>query len=302
MENPKNIEGIDQSQKQKNSVVSIIWLGTAGVLISDDDTGILIDPYVSRFGMMQIALGLPLRPDKKAIEKYTARLGGKNIQAVIVSHSHFDHCLDAPYFAMETDAILMGSESTLNVGRGAGLAEKYLKTIILNQTVTIGSFTLKFIESNHGPAFLGRVPYPGTIEKPLIPPRPAKDYKLGKTYAILISHQAGTIVHHGSAGFIPGMYEGVTSDVILLGIAGRGNTQTYLKNVPLKLGAKLVIPVHFDNFFVKLEKKMKNLPGVRLNELLAEAQKHHDSFELKILPIGEKTAILPVKKNGSCLL
>ena len=75
-----------------------------------------------------------------------------------------------------------------------------------------------------------------------------------------------------------------------------------LKKQPIHLFSRHPLPDHFDNFFVKLEKKMKNLPGVRLNELLAEAQKHHDSFELKILPIGEKTAILPVKKNGSCLL
>jgi len=295
MENPKKIEGIDQSQTQKNNVVSITWLGTAGVLISDSQTSILIDPYVSRFGMIQIALGLPLRPDKKAVKEWVERLGKNNIQAIVVSHSHFDHCLDAPYFAMVTGAILIGSESTLNVGRGAGLAEKYLKTTIPDQTVTIGSFTLKFIESNHGPAFLGRVPYPGTIEKPLISPRPARDYKLGKTYAVLITHPSGTIVHHGSAGFLSGMYEGATSDVILLGIAGRKSTQTYLKNVPLKLGAKLLIPIHFDNFFVKLEKKMKKLPGVRLNEFLAKAKKHQENFELKFLPIGEKTVILPLK-------
>jgi L-ascorbate metabolism protein UlaG (beta-lactamase superfamily) len=297
MENPKKIEGIDQNQTQETNAVSITWLGTAGVLISDSQTSILIDPYVSRFGMIQIALGLPLRPDRKAIERWATRLGRKNIQTVIVSHSHFDHCLDAPYFAMETGAILIGSESTLNVGRGAGLAEKYLKTAIPDQTVTIGSFTLKFIESNHGPVFLGRVPYPGIIEKPLAGPRPAGDYKLGQTYAILISHQAGTIVHHGSAGFRTGMYDTITADVVLLGISGRGDTQKYLKNVPLNLGAKLVIPIHFDNFFMPLAKKMKVLPTVRFKEFLKAADRHSASFELKTLPIGEKVAILPVKEK-----
>ncbi len=296
MENPRKIEGIKQSQTQETNVVRITWLGTAGVLISDDDTGILIDPYVSRFGMIQIALGLPLRPDKKAIEKWAARLGRKNIQAVLVSHSHFDHCIDAPYFAMETDAMLMGSESTLNIGRGAGLAEKYLKTVIPDQTVTIGSFTLKFIESNHGPVIMGRVPYPGAIEKPLTPPRPARDYKLGKTYAILIAHASGTIIHHGSAGFVTGMYDAITADVVLLGIACWGNTETYIKNVPLKLGAKLVIPIHFDNFFIPLAKNMRLLPTVKFKEFLRVADRYRASFELKTLSIGEKVAILPIKK------
>lgn len=283
--------------EQKHQIVNLIWLGTAGVLISDGETSFLIDPYVSRFGMLKVALGMPLQPNKKAIEKWIYQLGMKNIQSVIVSHSHFDHCLDAPYFAIQKGTVLMGSESTLNVGRGAGLAEKYLKTVIPNQTINSGAFSLKFIESNHGPAFLGRVPYPGTIDKPLFPPHPARDYKLGKTYAILISHPSGTIVHHGSAGFISGMYDDIQADVVLLGIAGRGNTQEYLKNVPLKLGAKIVIPVHFDNFFVSLDKKMKKLPGVRFKEFLDAAENHRRSFELKILSIGARTAILPLNNK-----
>jgi L-ascorbate metabolism protein UlaG (beta-lactamase superfamily) len=282
---------------KKDKKVSVIWLGTAGVLISDNETGMLIDPYVSRFGLFKIALSLPLQPNREAVKRWIARLEGNNIQAVIVSHSHFDHCLDAPYFAMQKGALLMGSESTLNVGRGAAMAEKHLKIVHHDQTIKLGAFSLKFIESIHGPAFLGRVPYPGTIDKPLIPPRPARDYKLGKTYAILISHPYGTIVHHGSAGFIPGMYDAIKADVVLLGIVGRGDTQTYLKNIPLKLGAKIVIPIHFDNFFLPLEKKLKNLPTARFNEFLATAQKHRGSFELKILSLGEKSAILPVEKK-----
>lgn len=282
---------------QANKTITIIWMGTAGVFITDDDTGILIDPYVSRFGMLKVFLGVPLQPDKKAIKKWTSRLGTKNIRAVIISHSHFDHCLDAPYFALETGALLIGSESTLNVGRGAGLAEKHLKEVIAGRTINIGSFALKFIESSHGLAFLGKVPYPGNIDKPLIPPRPAKDYKLGNTFSVMITHPSGTIVHHGSAGFIPGMYEGIKADVVLLGIAGRSDTDTYFKNVPLELGAKLLIPVHFDNFFISLEKKTRNLPGVRLKEFLAEAEKHQAGLVLKILQIGEKTAILPPGKT-----
>lgn len=283
------------SQNHQN--VNITWLGNAGVLLEDGDTSILIDPYVSRFGILKIALGLPLPPDTKAVKKWSQRLGTNHIKAVIVSHSHFDHSLDAPYFVMETDSVLIGSESTINVGRGASLKPRQLKKVVPDQNIHWGSFTLKFIESLHGPALLGRVPYPGTIDQPLTPPRPAKDYKLGQTYAIHISHPSGTIVHHGSAGFVPGMYDDIRADVVLLGIAGRGNTQEYLNNVPLKLGAKLVIPIHFDNFFVSLEKKMKILPRVKLKEFLATAENYRDRFELKFLPIGEKTAILPVNNK-----
>ena len=272
---------------QKKKALCITWLGTAGFLIESGHDGILIDPYVSRAGMLRVFLGLPLRPDQPAIDKWLVRLETK-IHAVIVSHSHFDHCLDAPYFALKTNALLMGSKSTLNVGRGVGLDEKYLKEAEIGRDIHIGPFTLKFIESAHGPAFLGKVPYPGKIDQPLTGPHPARDHKLGETYSILIKHPSGAILHHGSAGFINGMYEGITSDMALLGIGGRENTQTYLENVALKLNAKIVVPIHYDNFFVSLDKKMKYLPGVNFREFLATAGKYRNVFELKVLSIGEK--------------
>lgn len=276
--------------------ISVTWMGTAGVLISDGDTGILIDPYVSRCGILKIAMQRPLVPEIELVKSWAERLGKNHIQAIIVSHSHFDHCLDAPYFALDTGAPLMGSESTLNVGRGAGLPEDCLKAIKHGQSINIGEFSLQFIESIHGPAFLGRVPYPGTIDKPLIPPRPAGDYKLGQTFSIRISHPRGTIVHHGSAGYATGMYNAMKCDVVLLGIIGRGDTHTYFKNIPLQLGAKLLIPIHFDNFFVPLTKKMKVMPTAHFQEFIVKTQKHNNDFALQLLTIGEKTSVLPLKK------
>lgn len=285
-----------ESNAQEYNSVTVTWLGTAGVLVSDGVTDILIDPYVSRFGVLKIAMGLHLQPNRALVKSWTARLGKSRVAAVVVSHSHFDHCLDAPYFAMETGAFLMGSESALNAGRGASLVEKSLRSVKPDQAVALGAFTLKFIESSHGPAFLGRVPYPGTIDKPLVPPRAARDYKLGQTYAILISHSSGTILHHGSAGFIPGMYDGMTADVVLLGIVGRGDTERYLTNIPFKLGARLVIPIHFDNFFLPLEKGLRILPTAHFREFCAAADEHSDRFHLKTLPLGEKATILPLPK------
>jgi len=58
-----------------------------------------------------------------------------------------------------------------------------------------------------------------------------------------------------------------------------------------------VIPIHFDNFFVPLEKGLKILPTAHFREFCTVADKHSDSFELKTLPLDEKVAILPVPKK-----
>lgn len=279
----------------REGTVRMTWLGTAGIFITDGKTGILIDPYVSRFGMGQVAFRLPLKPDRTLVRKWVEKLGRENITAVIVSHSHFDHVADAPYFAVEAAAPLIGTASTLNVGRGAGMAESKLIEMKPGRVMSFGDFTVSFMESAHG-LVMGRLPYPGTIDKPLVPPVAAGEYKLGGVFALLITHPAGTILHHGSAGFQPGMYDGnaADADVLLLGIGGRGDTDTYLENVALKSRARLVIPVHLDNFFKPLDAGLSFLPLVKFSEFCEKAEKHRAAFTLRTVPFCQEITILPM--------
>jgi L-ascorbate metabolism protein UlaG (beta-lactamase superfamily) len=293
----KNYEGLllEKTGSRQGSV-SLTWLGTAGTFITDGKTGILIDPYVSRFRMSAVVLRLPLKPDRAQIRNVVEKLGRGKITAVIVSHSHFDHAADAPYFAIEAGAPLVGTQSTLNVGRGAGIEEGRLIPVKPGQTMTFGDFSVKFIESAHGPAVLGRVPFPGTIDKPLTPPAAAAKYRLGGVFALLISHPAGTILHHGSAGFMTGMYDGIAVDVLLLGISGRGNTDQYLENVALKTRARLVVPIHLDNFFKPLQNGMSLLPTVKFGEFCSKAEKHYAKFNLRTVPLCKEVVILPLNE------
>lgn len=278
----------------QHGTVRMTWLGTSGIFVTDGKTGILIDPYVSRFGWIKTLLGSPLVPDRALIRSWTEKFGKDYINAVIVSHSHFDHVADAPYFAIEADAPLIGTESTMNVGRGAGLPEKKLIAVKPGRTVRFGDFAVKFIESAHG-LLMGRMISPGTIDQPLIPPAAANEYRVGGVFSLLISHPAGTILHHGSAGFKPGMYDKTPADVdvLLLGIASRGNTDAYLENVALKSRARLVVPVHVDNFFKPLKDGMSFLPGVKFSEFYRKAEKHQSSFKVRTIPFCREISILP---------
>lgn len=279
--------------------VRVTWLGTAGAFMTDGTTGILIDPYVSRFGWRTIAFGSPLEPKHALVREWAARLGGEKTAAVIVSHSHFDHAADAPCFSLETGAPLIGTESTINIGRGSGVPEGRLISVKPGQTMKFGNFTVRFVESAHGPAFLGRIPYPGTIDNPLVPPAPANRYRLGGVFSLLVSHPSGTILHHGSAGFLPGMYDGIRADAVLLGITGREDTDTYLKQVALKTGARLVIPIHQDNFTRPLENGMSFLPTAGFGEFCACAEKYRDAFSLRTLPMGKAVRILPLNDDAA---
>ncbi len=76
---------MEKTAVQQESV-RMTWLGTAGMFITDGKTGILIDPYVSRFSMSKVVFRSPLEINHTMIRKWAEKLGRENITAVIVSH------------------------------------------------------------------------------------------------------------------------------------------------------------------------------------------------------------------------
>jgi len=268
----------------RSNLVNAVWLGTAGLYVSDGETSFFIDPYVSRVGAVKILTGARLTPDIKGIDECISRTGGQKAAAVLIGHSHFDHLMDASEFAKKTGAMLAGSESTANVCRGAGLPEEKIRIMKDKDTFNIGSFRCKFIEGVHGPAFLGRIPYPGFIEKPFAPPAKASDYRLGGFFGMVISHPLGTFIHHGSAGWIPGMYDGIKADTVFLCLAGRKDTCSYLEETARISGVQSIIPIHHDWFFLPFEKSLRLLKGVRIDEFISSAMKVVPKVEIRFVP------------------
>ena len=85
--------------------------------------------------------------------------------------------------------------------------------------------------------------------------------------------------------------------VVLLGIAGRGDTEKYLEEVPLRVKAKTVIPVHIDNFFKPIGECMSFLPAsINFNEFCEAAGRYRSDFTVRTLPLARSVRILPV--NG----
>lgn len=273
----------------------VTWLGTAGFLISDGTTRLLVDPFVSRAGILAVALRQALPVDDGRVADWIDRVGAQGTAAVLVTHSHYDHAMDAPAFAQRTGAQVVGSPSTCNVALGYGLAPERCTAIAVSTptTVTYGDFRVTFRPSEHGPALFGRIPYPGTIDAPLKPPASASAYKLGATYGLVIEHPLGTIVHHGSASWLPDTYRGVQAEVVLLGLAGRADTAVYVQNVVRAVGAKRVVPMHFDDFFRSLDQPLRPLVGVNLDEFFTTMAEAHPDIKIEALPLAEPRVLLP---------
>ncbi len=273
--------------------VRVTWMGTAGLYLSDGETGIYIDPFVSRYGLFKVGFGFSLKPRHQLINKWLSITNGEKAAAVLVSHSHYDHVMDAPGFAQASDALMVGSESTANVARGAGIPEKQIRIIKDREPFSVGKFTATFIKSVHSPALFGKIPWQGTIDQPLIPPVSASAYREGGSYAILIEHPKGTFLHYGSPGIKPGIFEDIAADVVFLSIGGRKDTSSLIKHVLEPLHPKTVIPIHFDDLFGPVDKKVSPLIGVKMDEFWETMSDQEDAFEVKTLPIGEAVVLFP---------
>jgi len=291
MKDRAQYENLLITNRPEKGNISVNWLGTAGLYIADETCGFYIDPYVSRSGLLSIFAGRPLLSRPELVDAWIEKTRGRDAKAVFVSHSHFDHVLDAPAFAGKTGARLIGSESTAWVGKSHNLPGDQL-LCPGGEKIILGNFTITVLESRHGPALLGRIPFPGVIDGPIAIPSPAGNYRLGKTYSLVIRHPSGTFVHHGSAGFLPGMYDGIRADVIFLGITGAEDLSAYMEAVPVSLGVKMLIPIHFDNFFKPLEEgKITFIPNGATKKFWKHMDENDYVFKVGTLPIGRTVGL-----------
>ena len=276
-----------------NDSVRTTWMGTAGMYLSDGETGFYIDPFISRYGLLKVGLGISLKPQHQLIKKWIAITGGKKAKAILISHSHYDHVMDSPWFAKPSNAMIVGSESTANVARGAGISEQQIRIVKDRESVTIGKFKATFIKSIHSPALFGKIPWPGDIKQPLTPPASASAYREGGAYAIFIEHPKGTFLHYGSPGIKPELFDNFSADVVFLSIGGRKDTPSLVRHVLAPLQPKTVIPIHFDDLFGPVNKKVSPLIGVKMNEFWKTMSGKRLRYEMNPLPIGETVVLFP---------
>jgi L-ascorbate metabolism protein UlaG (beta-lactamase superfamily) len=174
-----------------------------------------------------------------------------NLAAVIVNHSHYDHAMDAPMVVEKTGALLVGSNSTANVGRSRGLAEDRLRIFGEGPTgFCFAPFRLTVLRTGHVP-FGSGTPLAGDITTTNIP-QTVGDYKEGGTFAIFIRRRGKTMLVQGSAGFTAGALANRTADVVFLAVgglslAGQSHRDSYWNEVIGNVTPRRIVPVHWDD-------------------------------------------------------
>ncbi|RLA35740.1 MAG: MBL fold metallo-hydrolase [Gammaproteobacteria bacterium] len=284
--------------RDTNAAVTVTWLGISTLLFDDGDTQILIDGTFTRIRPTDIAPLQTISSDVAAINHALSKYRIDRLAAIVPAHSHFDHAMDIGYIANRTSAVILGSQSTANIAKGAEVPVDQYQTLADGETRQFGNFTITLLASRHAPIGTdGEAWFPGSIDSPLRQPAHVSAWREGVTWSILIGHPRGTTLINGSAGYIPGKLQGVTADVAILGIAGlaglgREYVDDYWQETIVTTGARRLIAVHFDDFtapfgeivlFPKLADDIIKTAGW-LDKLIA-AQESDVSIELP--PFGQ---------------
>ena len=187
-------------------------------------------------------------PDEAAIDAHI-----KKADFILITHTHYDHVLDAPHIALKTGATVIGTESTANVLRAYNVPERQLVTVRGGEDYQFPGFSVKVIPSLHSP--LDRKHYfsssvasagmkaPLTLEQ--IHPE-------GGTLAYLIRFDGHQILVFGGNNYIEREMAGLEPDVVLLGAAAsHKEIYDYCGRLMRALNyPALVLPTHWDNFLV----------------------------------------------------
>lgn len=234
--------------------VTIRWFGVSTLLIDDGTTQILIDGFISRPPLLDVLSQRPVFNDVATINRFLFENRINRLAAIIPSHSHFDHAMDVGAIANRSSASILGSETTANIARGAGVPEDQIVVIEDGAEYSFGDFSVRLIESVHAPiGWGGSVPMPGEIDAPLEMPAPIGDFRAGTSYSIVVMHPLGSLLVQGSAGFREIALEDLKVDTVMLSVGlleglGRDYIERYWQKLVTSTGARVVVPVHFDDY------------------------------------------------------
>lgn len=245
--------------------MKITFFGTTTLLFDDGTDQVLFDAHFTRPSIGKYIAGAEARTNTEICERLIELHHIDRLRAIFISHTHHDHVMDAPFVANRCGAKIYGSISAKNVALGGDVPEDRIAVFQDGSEFSVGEYKVRILKSLHSKPTRFNNDLGVPIEKPLTQPASLRAYKEGGSFDFLVEHGGKSILIRPSFNYIEGQLDGLQVDVLFLGVAGLGKAnaemeEKFFAETVEKTGAKLVIPVHWDNFFSPLDKPVTEMP------------------------------------------
>jgi hypothetical protein len=244
------------------------WLGVAGFELCTSEATLLVDPFLTRPPAYKLLFGRT-QPDGELLRTHLPQA-----DFILISHSHYDHLLDAAEIAGYTRARVYGSAHTCQIVAACGLPAEQVQRVRAGEMLSLptcpqplpegmgidsspcmgelewgrAAFDVMVLPGEHTPVpFFGMGRLPKRLEYPLR----LRDFVMDEDFGFLIRAGGTNLLawHDWRPGPAP------RADVLVIGADIR------LSDLPALLDAvqpRLLIPTHWDNFLRPLGKPLRH--------------------------------------------
>jgi Predicted Zn-dependent hydrolases of the beta-lactamase fold len=246
------------NQRLKPASVRVTYLGTNGYQLEANGHALWVDPYFTRISLTRAAFNFPIGPNPQRIDEALAHLNGKP-DAILVTHGHFDHLLDASVLITRSKARLVGSATAVNLAMRAGVPKNRCEPVKRGDATRIGPWRITALPASHDRLLFMGVPFNRQISGTAPPRRPA-DWVCGEPLSYLVVANGFRIFidSGGTPAVLPPSNIG-SVDLAILGMALPDSRARFAATV-MRLRPRYVLPSHQDNFFLPLGRGFRFAP------------------------------------------
>jgi hypothetical protein len=208
------------------------WRGLSCLEFEGDGHSLIIDPCFRRFPPWRMLFG------RLTLTLNTA-VPAADYDAILVTHPHWDHLLDAPHLALSGTGGVYGSPQTATLLVVLGVPENKIHRLAAGESLYIDGFRLGVLPAQHE-----RVPGfgAGEIGHHLKPPLRARDYRLDAYFSYLITLAGIRVLTD------PGVNPAGTRSADILFIQPQ-RCEAYYREVLERVAPRMVVPIHWDSLF-----------------------------------------------------
>lgn len=289
--------------------LKIHYTGCGGLIIKTGETTLMTDPYFSNQGFLKVAAktigGGYIKSSSDDIT-YGLNRAPKNMQsvdAVFVSHAHYDHLLDVPWLMankVDTKAKVYGSHTMKYILEKSGVYSASIVDVEPNMATNLTPGTWLDIASNvrvlpirsHHAGHLGKIKlYSGEHKNKFKQKKSGKSklnhWKEGQTLSYLFEFKDGEetfnlFVQTSSSEKPQGLpQKSVLAtnpvDLAVLCVASYKNVQDYPHNHIQTLNPKAIVFVHWEDFFRSYQKSPRTVRGTKVRKFPKEVAEYYNA-------------------------